>query len=106
MTTEALKEQYFPFPREADPQLHDHYSDSLLKPGWAGELNPQELAYIKGKLKASSSLRRKWRFRTTRISDALIRKVAMEGVEPRQKTTDAGHTPSETKLLQKIRGRS
>ena len=68
--------------REEDPELHDFYARKLLEPGWAGELDRTELAYIKSQLRRSSSLRRKWGFRPSakRLSEAHIREVAMHGV--------------------------
>jgi len=33
-----------------DPQLLDFYKRKLLEPGWAGELSPDELAYLKSQL--------------------------------------------------------
>ena len=47
--------------RNLDPELHDFYSKELLKPGWAGEVDDDEAAYIAGKLTASPALRRVWR---------------------------------------------
>jgi hypothetical protein len=55
----------------------------LLKPGWAGELSPDEFAYIKTELQQSSSLRRRWGFRPTakRLSESRIREIAREGLQ-------------------------
>lgn len=68
--------------RELDPELYDFYAIKLLEPGWAGELDHCELAYIKSQLQLSPSLKRKWGFRPSarRLSEALIRVVAMHGV--------------------------
>jgi hypothetical protein len=54
----------------------------LLKPGWAGELSPEEFAYIKAELRHSSSLRRRWGFRPSarRFSESRIREIAREGL--------------------------
>ena len=68
--------------RELDPGLHDCYATDLLEPGWAGELDRVELAYIKSQLKQSPSLRRRWGFRPSakRLSEAQIQLIAMHGV--------------------------
>ena len=68
--------------RELDPELHDFYARNLLEPGWAGELDRAELAYIKSQLRQSPSLRRRWGFRPTakRLPEARIRAVAMHGI--------------------------
>jgi len=76
----------------------------LLIPGWAGDLTPEDLALLKAVLKRKPALRRRWGFKTSRFSDAEIRKVALEGVDDPQKSTEAHHTPSETKLRQKRKG--
>ena len=47
--------------RNLDPELHDFYRKELLKPGWAGEVDDDEAAYIARKLTASPALRRVWR---------------------------------------------
>lgn len=74
---------------------------TLLIPGWAGELTPEELALLRAVLKRKPALRRRWGFKTSRISDAEIRKVALEGVDDPQKSTEAHDTPLEMKLRQK-----
>ena len=68
--------------RHEDPELHDFYTRNLRIPGWAGELDRAELAYIKSQLKQSPALRRRWGFRPSakRLSDARIRAVAMNGI--------------------------
>lgn len=68
--------------RQEDLELHDFYARKLLEPGWAGELDTVELAYIKAQLKQSASLRRRWGFRPSakRLPEARIRAVAMYGV--------------------------
>lgn len=61
----------------------------LLIPGWAGELNEEELKYIKGKLFADRHLRAKWGFKrgTGRLSEEKIKLVALYGVEALQNIT-------------------
>lgn len=68
--------------RELDPKLHDFCTRNVLIPGWAGELDRAELAYIKSQLKQSPALRRRWGFRPSakRLSDTKIRAVAMHGI--------------------------
>ena len=65
-----------------DPELLKFYKKKLLEPGWAGELKPCELAYIKSQLKLSPSLRRRWGFRPSakRLSERHIRAVARDGL--------------------------
>jgi len=41
-----------------DPGLLKFYKEKLLIPGWAGEIRPFELDYIKSQLRASPSLKR------------------------------------------------
>jgi hypothetical protein len=74
----SLEERY---PR--DPQLLAFYRKRLLEPGWAGELNPDELAYVKSELRQSASLRRRWGFRPSakRLSESRIRAVAGDGLQ-------------------------
>ena len=73
----SLQERY-----EVDPHLLSLYQKKLLEPGWAGELAPYELAYIKSELLRSPCLRRRWGFRRSakRFSDARIRAVARNGL--------------------------
>lgn len=63
-------------------QLLSFYHKKLLEPGWAGELSPDEFAYIKSQLRQSPSLRRRWSFRPSakRLSESRMRAVAREGV--------------------------
>lgn len=49
--------------RGLDPELHDHYSERLLEPGWAGVLTLEEAEYIREKLEANPKLRKKWKIR-------------------------------------------
>jgi len=62
-------------------QLLEFYKIKLLEPGWAGELIPDELAYIKSELRKSPTLRRKWGFRPSlrRLSGDRIQAVARNG---------------------------
>jgi hypothetical protein len=64
------------------PELLEFYKTNLLKPGWAGELAPYELAYIKSQLMKSPRLRKLWGFRPSakRISENRIREVARNGL--------------------------
>lgn len=73
----SLEERY-----ASDPELLEFYKKKLLIPGWAGEPDAVELAYIKSQLRQSSSLRRKWGFRPTakRLSEGRIRAVARDGL--------------------------
>ncbi len=66
--------------------FHTHllslYQKKLREPGWAGELSPDEFAYIKSQLRESPSLRRRWHFRPSakRLSESRVRAVAREGL--------------------------
>ena len=69
--------------RYADgPGLLLFYRKKLLEPGWAGELDSVELAYIKSELRQSASLRRRWGFRPSakRLSELRIRTVARDAL--------------------------
>jgi len=68
--------------RQEDPELYDLYARKLLQPGWPGELDRVEFAYIRSQLQQSPSLRRRWGFRPSakRLSEARIRAVAMHGI--------------------------
>ena len=76
MTEMSLEEQH-----ANDPELLEFYKQKLLEPGWAGELDPNELAYLKSQLRRSRSLRRCWGFRPSakRLSEDRIRAVAKNG---------------------------
>ena len=65
------------------PELLEFYGTNLLEPGWAGELAPYELIYIKSELKKSPRLRRRWGFRPSAkgFSEKRIRDVARNGVK-------------------------
>lgn len=73
----TLEERY-----RDDPGLLEFYIRKLLIPGWPGELDDVELAYIKSQLKISPALRRRWRFKPSakRLSEKRIREVARNGV--------------------------
>ena len=73
------------------PECPEFYKEELLEPGWAGELSPDELAYIKSQLKQSSSLKRHWDFRPSakRLSENHIRKVARDGLSVSKKPVSA-----------------
>jgi hypothetical protein len=73
----SLEERY-----RDDPQLLAFCKKKLLQPGWAGELDANELAYIKTQLRRSPSLKRRWGFRPSakRISGSHIRSVARNGL--------------------------
>jgi len=55
----------------------------LLIPGWAGDLSPDELAFIKAELKKNRRLRATWGMGRGRgrINDEKIKAVAMHGVD-------------------------
>ncbi len=69
-----------------DPALLEHYMQMLLKPGWAGELQPYELAYIKSELHKSPSTKRRLGFKPSakRFSESRIRHVAMHGLDKKR----------------------
>ena len=69
------------------PELLNLYKNKLLQPGWAGELNPDELAYIKSQLRQSPSLKRRWGVRPSakRLSESRIRSVARNGLAANRK---------------------
>ncbi len=70
-----------------DDTLSEFYRKKLLIPGWAGEQDSVELAYIKKRLLADRRLRAKWGFKkgTGRLSEEKIKIVAMYGIEALQK---------------------
>ena len=76
--TMTLDERY-----KVDPELSAFYEENLLIPGWAGELAPYEVTYIRSELKKSARLRRRWGFRTSAkcFSEKRIRDVARNGVK-------------------------
>jgi len=73
----SLEERY-----DGDPNLLEFYRIKLLQPGWAGELLPDEFAYIKSRLQQSPSLKRRWGFRPSakRLSESRIQAVARNGL--------------------------
>ena len=85
-TRMTLEERY-----ASDPFLLEMHKKELLDPGWAGELDGVELAYIKSQLRQSASLRRRWGFKPTakRFSDKHIRAVARDGLSAIKKPVSA-----------------
>lgn len=73
----TLEERY-----KSDIKLLDFYRRKLIEPGWAGELSPDEFAYVKCQLRQSPSLKRRWGFRPSarRLSESHIRSVARNGL--------------------------
>ena len=73
----SLEERY-----ANDPTLLNLYKKNLLEPGWAGEIDRDELEYIKSCLQRYSSLRRRWGFKPSakRLSEKHIRTVAISGL--------------------------
>jgi len=69
------------------PELLDFYKKKLIQPGWAGELSPDEFAYVKCRLRQSPSLKRRWGFRPSakRFSESRIRAVARNGISSNKK---------------------
>ncbi len=69
------------------PELLDFYKKKLIQPGWAGELSPDEFAYVKYQLRQSPSLKRRWGFRPSakRFSESRIRAVARNGISSNKK---------------------
>ena len=65
-----------------DPGLLKFCKKKLLIPGWAGELKPDELRYIKSQLRQLPSLKRRWGFKPSarRLSEKRIRAVARDGL--------------------------
>jgi hypothetical protein len=70
-----------------DSRLLGLYKRKLLEPGWAGELDYVELAYIKSELGQSASLRRRWGFKPSakRLSESRIQSVARNGLAANRK---------------------
>ena len=78
----SLEERY------ADaPNFLEFDRKKLIEPGWAGELSPDEFAYIKSQLRQSSSLKRRWGFRPSakRLSEGRIRAVARNRLSANEK---------------------
>jgi hypothetical protein len=78
----TLEERY-----ATDPWLLEYYKESLLEPGWAGDLDNVEFEYIKSELMKSRLLKRRWGFRPSarRLSESRIRTAAMCGVTRQQR---------------------
>ena len=74
----TLEERY-----EDDPELLAFYKKKLLEPGWAGELDRAEFAYVRSELQKSPQLKRRWDFPPSakRFSEKHIREVARNGVK-------------------------
>lgn len=90
--------------REDDPELHDLYAEKLLEPGWAGELDRRELAYIKSQLQQSASMKRRWGFRPSarRLSTTRIRAVAMYGLSAKERGVSASPVREERRPAMKV----
>jgi hypothetical protein len=71
----------------SDIKLLYFYRRKLIEPGWAGELNPDEFAYVKCQLRQLPSLKRRWGFRPSarRFSESRIRAVARNGLSAIEK---------------------
>ncbi len=69
--------------KATNADIDEQTMSNLLVPGHAGELNHEELAFIKASLKADRRLRSLWRLgrRTGRLNDEKIRRIALEGVQ-------------------------
>ena len=76
-----------------DPELLEFYKKNFIKPGWAGELDRDELEFIKSQLQSSRSLRRLWGLK--RISEKHIRAVARDGVRAIQRRVLASEVGEE-----------
>lgn len=70
-----------------DSGLLEFYKKKLLIPGWAGEIKPDELKYIKSQLRASPSLKRRWGFKPSakRLPEKRIRAIARDSLSPKTK---------------------
>ena len=73
----SLEERY-----ANDPKLLNLYKKNLPEPGWAGEIDRDELEYIKSQLQCPPSLKRRWGFKPSakRLPGKHIRLVARDGV--------------------------
>ncbi len=61
--------------------ISDSDKEKLLEPGRAGQLNGEELAYIRAEIIGNKELAREWGFRNrSQVSNAEIKRVAMDGV--------------------------
>ena len=77
-----MNNRYLKPERDRDDYYLRRDRKKLLIPGWAGQLTPEEFAYIKASLRESPTLKRKWGFRPSakRLSNKHIRLVAMYGL--------------------------
>ena len=73
----SIEEQYV-----HDPEGLKRDWECLLEPGYAGELGPDEFAYVKAALKKSPSLKRHWRLKPSakRFPEKHIRTIARDDV--------------------------
>jgi hypothetical protein len=78
----TLEERY-----AADPWLLEYCKKNLLEPGWAGDLDNVEFAYVKSELIKSRRLKQRWGFRPSakRLSEGRIRAAAMYDARRQQK---------------------
>lgn len=74
---ETLEKRY-----TGDPELLACYKEKLLIPGWAGQLDKFELAYVKSEVMKSPSLKRRWGLKPSakRVSNKHIRQIARDGL--------------------------
>ncbi|NQT74668.1 MAG: hypothetical protein HQ553_18170 [Chloroflexi bacterium] len=80
---------------KTEGEISEFYQKRLIIPGWAGELDRDELAYIKKRLLADRRLRAKWGFKrgTGRLSEEKIKMVAIYGVDDLQEYLSEPLTP-------------
>ena len=74
--------------------------ERLLNPGFAGDLSPEELIFIKSELKISSRLRRQCGFRpgAKQLNEDYIRYVAKHGVPKDRRSVLASLRKSKKKV--------
>lgn len=74
---ETLEKRY-----AGDLKLLAYYKQKLLIPGWAGQLDAVELAYVKSEIMKSPSPKRHWGLKpsTKRVSKKYLRLVARDGL--------------------------
>ena len=91
---ETLEERY-----AGAPESLEFYKMKLIAPGWAGELDAGELAYIRSELKKSPSLKRRWGFKPSakRFSENRIRTVARDGFSANERRVLASAGSKETR---------
>jgi len=87
--------------------ISNKYKRKLLIPGWAGEVNPEELDYIVTKLRRNSELRRKWGFvkGRRRISRMKVKKVAMYGLLDSDDSDSGEISTHDLKAERKLEGK-